>query len=219
MVDTHPLYTQNLWHHDDINLWKALHGQNIKSLSLMENIGGLDVNHVELMSQSLSLLKHIATLLIYVKTFNNIQPPKSLKYLYLYCKPLLPSELRELVGTLSACKQTVESKLEFGCASFEVFSFKRIPPEECIAIKQELDTLKNVAVKRFRILDRMRKTNTCYDDAMSAWSVRDIGGVDDDNPADDNVEDKPFRTFVRYMDSEIMNRISMRLLIIPASKA
>ncbi|KAH3799320.1 hypothetical protein DPMN_152927 [Dreissena polymorpha] len=170
-------------------LWKALHGLNIKSLILSGQYGYLNVKHAETIAQSLSSLKQLEKLSIFLRTYIDIKLPQSLKYLNIYCVTLLPSELHELVGTLSACTRTVECKLEFGCASFNDARVKSIPPEEYISIQQELGTLNHVAVKRFQILHRRRKTNICEYNAASPWSVRAICGVQDDNTDDDNVND------------------------------
>ncbi|XP_052223303.1 uncharacterized protein LOC127839143 [Dreissena polymorpha] len=200
-------------------LWKVLCGLNIKTLSLSGWFKGLYVNHVESLSQQLSSLQRLETLSIYMRKYINIQLPHSLKYLNIYCYASLPSELRELVDTLSGCTQTVESKLEFGCASFDDCRLKRIPSDEYIVIQQELETLKNVAVKRFRILYRKTKINGSDDVAESAWYERDAVGVDDDYWEDDNIADNAYTCFVRKLDEGIINRISLRLLITPASNS
>ncbi|KAH3710906.1 hypothetical protein DPMN_070404 [Dreissena polymorpha] len=201
---------------DSPGLWKALHGLNIKSLILSD--GYYNVKHAETQAQSLSSLKQLEKLSIFLRTYIDIKLPQSLKYLNIYCVTLLPSELHELVGTLSACTRTVESKLEFGCASFNDFRVKSIPPEEYISIQQELGTLNHVAVKRFRILHRI-----CEYDAASPWSVRGIGGVQDDNTDDDNVNDVAYKRFVTATADPtylgIINRIAMRLLITPSSNS
>ncbi|KAH3710733.1 hypothetical protein DPMN_070226 [Dreissena polymorpha] len=204
---------------DSPGLCKALHGLNIKSLSLSLNRHGCyNVKHAEMQAQSLSSLKQLEKLSIFLRTYIDIKLPQSLKYLNIYCVTLLPSELHELVGTLSACTRTVESKLEFGCASFNDFRVKSIPPEEYISIQQELGTLNHVAVKRFRILHRI-----CEYDAASPWSVRGIGGVQDDNTDDDNVNDVAYKSFVTAtadpISHGIINRIAMRLLITPSSNS
>ncbi|KAH3710779.1 hypothetical protein DPMN_070274 [Dreissena polymorpha] len=207
---------------DSPGLWKALHGLNIKSLILSDRHGYLNVKHAETIAQSLSPLKQLEKLSIFLRTYIDIKLPQSLKYLNIYCVALLPSELHELVGTLSACTRTVESKLEFGCASFNDARVKSIPPEEYISIQQELGTLNHVAVKRFRILHR-RKNNFCEYDAASPWSVRGIGGVQDDNTDDDNVNDVAYKSFVTAtadsISNGIINRIAMRLLITPSSNS
>ncbi|XP_052250621.1 uncharacterized protein LOC127857915 isoform X2 [Dreissena polymorpha] len=207
---------------DSPGLWKALHGLNIKSLILKDRHGYLNVKHAETIAQSLSSLKQLEKLSIFLRTYIDIKLPQSLKNLHIYCVTLLPSELHELVGTLSACTRTVESKLEFGCASFNDARVKSIPPEEYISIQQELGTLNHVAVKRFRIL-HLRKNNFCEYDATSPWSVRGIGGVQDDNTDDDNVNDVAYKSFVTATaDSKyngIINRIAMRLLITPSSNS
>ncbi|KAH3710720.1 hypothetical protein DPMN_070213 [Dreissena polymorpha] len=120
---------------------------------------------------------------------------------------LLPSELRELVDALSAWTQTVESNLDLCCASSDVVTVKRIPPEEYIVVQPELEML---AVKRFQILERKRQTdNYDNDDAASYLSVRGISGVLDDNPDDDNVEDDAYKRFLLEISNGIINRISM----------
>ncbi|KAH3880985.1 hypothetical protein DPMN_004908 [Dreissena polymorpha] len=139
---------------DSLDLWEALHGLNIKSLILSDRHGYLNVKHAETIEHSLSSLKQLEKLSIFLRTNIDIKLPQTLKYLNIYCVTLLPSELHELVGTLSACTRTVESRLEFGCASFNDARVKSIPSEEYISIQQELGTLNTVAVKRFQILHR-----------------------------------------------------------------
>ncbi|KAH3780654.1 hypothetical protein DPMN_158473 [Dreissena polymorpha] len=53
--------------YDSLGLWKALHGLNIKSLSLSIMQGGWNVDHEESLSQSLSSLTQLETLSIEVK--------------------------------------------------------------------------------------------------------------------------------------------------------
>ncbi|KAH3861004.1 hypothetical protein DPMN_023930 [Dreissena polymorpha] len=180
-------------------------------------------DHEETMSQSLSSLTKLETLTICVRKYIDIQLPKSLKYLNIYCGALLPSELRKLAYSLSACAQTVESRLEFGCGEFtdDDYYFNtrihKISLEEYIAIQKELKTRKNVAVKRFQIFDRIR--TIYWEDVItsSTWSVHDIGCVNDNYQDDDIVKDDPYIKFVSRMDNGTINRISMRLLITQAS--
>ena len=54
---------------------------------------------------------------------------------------------------------------------------------------------------------------TVINDGLSTWSVRDIGGVDDDNQ---DVKDDAYQLFVSSVSKKIINRISMRLLITQA---
>ncbi|KAH3710719.1 hypothetical protein DPMN_070212 [Dreissena polymorpha] len=207
---------------DSPGLWKALHGLNIKSLILSDRHGYLNIKHAETIAHSLSALKQLEKLSIFLRTYIDIKLPQSLKYLNIYCVTLIPSELHELVAALSACTRTVESKLEFGCAFFNDGRVKSIPPEEYISIQLELGTLNHVAVKRFQILHLRRKTNICEYNAASPWSVRAICGVQDDNTDDDNVNDVAYESFVFAIDeisNGIINRIAMRLLITPSSNS
>ncbi|KAH3797241.1 hypothetical protein DPMN_150818 [Dreissena polymorpha] len=204
---------------DSPAFWEALLGLNIKSLSLSGQFGGLNVNHADSMSRSLASLNQLETLSISVRKYNDIQLPQPLKYLYIYCSTLLPSELRELVDTLSTFNQTAESKLEFGCASCEDFCFQPIPPEEYIAIQQELETLKNVAVERIRILNRSSKTGMFDNAAASARSVRGVSCVENDNRDSDNFKDDEYERYFDVLSNEIINRISMRLRITPVSNS
>ncbi|KAH3798596.1 hypothetical protein DPMN_152196 [Dreissena polymorpha] len=55
---------------DSPGLWKALHGLNIKSLSLSRGFRGFNVNYADWMSQSLSLLFHLDTLIIKANGFS-----------------------------------------------------------------------------------------------------------------------------------------------------
>ncbi|XP_052221929.1 uncharacterized protein LOC127838309 isoform X2 [Dreissena polymorpha] len=200
-------------------LWKGLHNLNIKSLSLSGRFGCFNVSHIELLSQSLLSLKQLETFSIYVKTYTEIQLPQSLKYLNVYCWALLPYEVRKLVGTLSARYRTVETNLEFGCASSDASTFERIPLNEYISIQQELETQKHLLVKRFRILDRLCKTDMFDYDVASACSVRGVGEVDDDTQDADSVQEAASERFVSGMSNETINRISIRLQITPALNA
>ncbi|XP_052234522.1 uncharacterized protein LOC127847037 isoform X2 [Dreissena polymorpha] len=218
--------------YDCPGLWESLRGRNIKSLTLSGRDQCLNVNHLESLSQSLSSLKQLNTLTIYVLRFINIRLPKSLKHLHIYCNGLSAIQLRKCVNILSACDQQIEVKLEFGCSfikenkiewnfeydSSDMFCFQPIPVEKYMTILQELETAQNVAMKRFRIYDRIR-SNMLTGDADSAWSVRgSVGhGVDNDNVDIENVQDKTYIKFIRYINNDIINRISMRFLMIPAS--
>ncbi|XP_052214660.1 uncharacterized protein LOC127833435 isoform X2 [Dreissena polymorpha] len=197
---------------DSPGLWEALHSLNIKSLSLGSARTYVRVKHEELLSQSLSSLTQLGTLSIYLRTYIVIQPPQSLKYLNIFCETLLPSQLRELIDTLRACTQTIECKLEFGCAMLtfaddnddvavgddanydddddddddkeetndddeEDEDDERIQHQiapEYIPIVQELETMTNVALKRFRIF-RTVKTNysvgVLYDHSLRWMNV------------------------------------------------
>ncbi|KAH3780631.1 hypothetical protein DPMN_158450 [Dreissena polymorpha] len=64
--------------YDSLGLWKALHGLNIKSLSLSGTWGSLNVDHEESLSQSLSSLTQLETLSIEVK----YDSPRLLKALH-----------------------------------------------------------------------------------------------------------------------------------------
>ncbi|KAH3780706.1 hypothetical protein DPMN_158527 [Dreissena polymorpha] len=140
--------------HGSTGLWKALHGLNIKSLSVEQD--DLNVDYVEL-SQSLASLTQLETLTLYVKTYKQLELPQSLKYLNLFCNALLPSKALELVDTLPTCTQKVGSNLKLRC-SLEFLIVKNIPIEEYTAIQQELQTRKDVTVERFEISDGKLET-------------------------------------------------------------
>ncbi|KAH3780690.1 hypothetical protein DPMN_158509 [Dreissena polymorpha] len=144
--------------YDSPVLWKALHGLNIKSLSLSGKWGGLDVDNDESLSQSLASLTQLETVTLYVKTYKQIELPQSLKYLNIYCDGLLPSKVLELVDTLLTCTQRIESNRKL-CCSLEILIVDNIPLEEYTVIQQELQTRKNVTVERFQISDRKLETN------------------------------------------------------------
>ncbi|KAH3867876.1 hypothetical protein DPMN_031013 [Dreissena polymorpha] len=210
-------------------LWEALHGLNIKGLSLSRHIYRKWKYEETLLQSLLSSLTQLESLTICMPTYIDIQLPKSVNYLNIFYEALHPSQLLKLVDSLSACAQTVESRLEFGCGEFtdDVYYFNtrihKISPEEYIAIQKELKTQKNVAVKRFQIFNRIHKTfriqKTYWEDdiASSHWSVHDIGCADDYYQDDDIVKDDPYIKFISRMGNKIINRISMRLLITPAS--
>ncbi|KAH3811731.1 hypothetical protein DPMN_140146 [Dreissena polymorpha] len=148
-------------------LWKALRGLNIKSLTLSGWNERLKLYHVESLSKTLLSLKQLKTLTICV--FNYID---------------IHTDFRKLAETLSACDQKIEGRLEFGCSFRYSFSnnfvFKPVPVEEYMANRQELEALKNVAVKRFRIFNRI-KPKSRTGDAASNWSVRGIRNAEDDH--------------------------------------
>ncbi|KAH3770572.1 hypothetical protein DPMN_171861 [Dreissena polymorpha] len=195
--------------HESPGLWAALHGLNIKSLSLngVWKGSGIDVKHAKTFSQSLSSLTQLETLTLHVHTYIALQVPQSLKNLNIYYDTMLPSELRELVDSLATCTHTIESRLEFGCAS-SVDPPEGIPIQEYIPVQQELAARKNDAVKRFRIYE-------WPDSAGYAMSVRDIGDVDD--AASDILEDDVYKRFAKYIDRYKINRISILIEISPGS--
>ncbi|KAH3770972.1 hypothetical protein DPMN_172272 [Dreissena polymorpha] len=195
--------------HESPGLWEALHGQNIKSLSLscVRKSSGIDVKHAETFSQSLSSLTQLETLTLHVHTYIALQVPQSLKYLNIYSDTMLPSKVRELVDSLAIYTHSIWIKLEFGCAS-SIDPPERIPVQEYIPFQQELAARKNVAIKRFRIYE-------LPDSAGYAMSVRDIGDVDD--AASDILEDDVYKRFAKYIDRYIINRISILIEISPGS--
>ncbi|KAH3770951.1 hypothetical protein DPMN_172251 [Dreissena polymorpha] len=190
---------------DSPGLWKALHGLNIKSLSLscVRKSSGIDVKHAETFSQSLSSLTQLETLTLHVHTYIALQVPQSLKYLNIYSDTMLPSKVRELVDSLAIYTHSIGIKLEFGCAS-SIDPPERIPVQEYITIQQELAARKNVAMKRFRIYE-------WPDSAGYAMSVRDIGDVDDADS--DILEDDVYKRFAKYIDRYKINRISILIEI------
>ncbi|KAH3844240.1 hypothetical protein DPMN_086496 [Dreissena polymorpha] len=203
---------------DSPGLWEALHSLNIKSLSL-QGFGDATtarVKHGELLNQSLSSLTQLETLTIHLRTYDVIKPPPSLKYLNIYSGTLLPSQLRELMDTLHACTQTIDSRIEFGCAmsiytddNHDEERIQQIALEEYTPIVHELETLKNVAVNRFRILDRTRKNRWLGEDVdVSCWFVRSNGDIDDDKQNDDNFKDKLYTEFVRWMHKHHTSNIN-----------
>ncbi|KAH3770511.1 hypothetical protein DPMN_171798 [Dreissena polymorpha] len=195
--------------HESPGLWAALHGMNIKSLSLngVWEGSGIDVKHAKTFSQSLMSLTQLETLTLHVHTYIALQVPQSLKNLNIYYDTMLPSELRELVDSLATCTHTIESKLEFGCAR-SIDHPEGIPIQEYIPVQQELAAWKNDAVKRFRIYE-------WPDSAGHAMSVRDIGDVDD--AASDILEDDVYKRFAKYIDRYKINRISILIEISPGS--
>ncbi|KAH3780500.1 hypothetical protein DPMN_158316 [Dreissena polymorpha] len=143
--------------YDSPSLWKALHGLNIKSLSLSGTWGGLNVYH-ESLSKSLTSLTQLETVTLYEKTYHQIELPQSLKYLNIYCDGLLPSKVLELVDTLPTCTQKVGSNLKL-CCFLEILLVENIPLEKYTVIQQELQTRKNLTVERFQISGRTLETN------------------------------------------------------------
>ncbi|XP_052233042.1 uncharacterized protein LOC127845905 [Dreissena polymorpha] len=195
--------------HEGPGLWAALHGLNIKSLSLngVWEGSGIDVKHAKTFSQSVSSLTQLETLTLHVHTYIALQVPQSLKYLNIYSDTMLPSKVRELVDSLAIYTHSIGLKLEFGCAC-SIDPPERIPVQEYIPFQQELAARKNVVMKRFRIYE-------WPDSAGCVMSVPDIGDVDDADS--DILEDDVYKRFAKYIDRYIINRISILIEISPGS--
>ncbi|KAH3783136.1 hypothetical protein DPMN_161064 [Dreissena polymorpha] len=211
---------------------EALRGLHITRLSLSVLQNFVKLKNAELLLQSISSLTLLETLTLHVFDYIDLQLPQSLKYFNFYCNRIKPPELRDLVKALSACSQTVESKLEFGCAGYKYITdhwseTTLFPPEEYIPVQLELTVQRNITVKRFRILDRIRANRWygywndsrygSWEDsriratADSAWSVRDNVAVENDDYDDGIVDDETYNLFVRWLDNWIDNRISMQV--------
>ncbi|KAH3840070.1 hypothetical protein DPMN_113512 [Dreissena polymorpha] len=107
---------------------------------------------------------------------------------------MLPSKLLDLVDLIATCSHTIDTRLDFACASGSR-STERIPLQEYIPIKQELCAQNNVSVKRFRIYEW-----PAY--AGVAMSVRDIGDVDDAIHDDLSVKDDAYERFAKRVDNQ-----------------
>ncbi|KAH3783224.1 hypothetical protein DPMN_161157 [Dreissena polymorpha] len=194
---------------------EALRGLHITRLSLSDMEECLKVKNAELLSQSISSLTLLETLTLHVFAYIDLLLPQSLKYFNFYCTRISPPELRDLVKALSASTRTVESKLEFGCARGKygdnLSQLTLFLPEEYIPVQLELTVQRNITVKRFRILDRIRAVGWYDWSADSAWSVRDNVADENDDYDDGIVDDDTYDSFVRHLDSRIKNRISMRV--------
>ncbi|KAH3890871.1 hypothetical protein DPMN_014960 [Dreissena polymorpha] len=70
---------------DFAGLWKALHGQYIKRLSLSGVSKSMDVYHAKLLSESISSLTQLETLTLHVFAYIDLQLPQSLTYFNFYC--------------------------------------------------------------------------------------------------------------------------------------
>ncbi|KAH3717156.1 hypothetical protein DPMN_059936 [Dreissena polymorpha] len=188
----------------------TLHSLNVNNLSLRGTYGPLNVHHVSSLSQSLASLPQLETLTIHLSVYIDLQLPPSLKHLTVCYDALSPSELRHLVNKLCALTQSVECRLELCCGNkITKDTVNNIQPEEYIPIQQELEALKCVKVKRFRIYDRTPNTYSWSDDA---WSVR--GSVVDDGDNSDGIgEDELCKSDINGIDNGMLNRISMRLQI------
>ncbi|KAH3783237.1 hypothetical protein DPMN_161170 [Dreissena polymorpha] len=206
-------------------LSEALPGLYITRLCLSGMRESLRVNNAELLSQSISSLTQLETLTLYVFAYIDLQLPQSLKYFNLYCTGISPPELRDLVKALSACTQSVESKLEFGCARctyqyynscVEVGKFAPsvkenqtiISPEEYIPIQKELTEQRNITVKRFRMLKRIHAIHRWHS-ADFVWSVGDNVAVENNDNDDGIVDNETYNYFVQRLISP--HRISVRL--------
>ncbi|KAH3789495.1 hypothetical protein DPMN_167676 [Dreissena polymorpha] len=186
-------------------LWEALRGPNIKSLSVGNSYREIKVNHVESFSQCLASLTQLATLIIYLREYIDIRLPQSLQYFNIYCVHLHPSELRDLLHTMAACTQKVESRLQFGYMSLSNPEYA--PLEECIDIQQKIEELKNIKVKRFRIYERTV--------GSMEWSVRYIGVVEDDDHDNGSVDIEGYNGVILKMNVSKITRIAMLLQILP----
>ncbi|KAH3792002.1 hypothetical protein DPMN_145491 [Dreissena polymorpha] len=182
-------------------LWETLHGLNVKILSLWNLYEcGVSWDRVLPLSQSLVSLPQLETLSVTLSEYIDLQLPPSLKHFIGCFYTLSPTQLSEIVNKLTAWTQSVECRLEFFCINErDVNMPQKIPPEEYIHIKQKLESLEHVKVKRFRIYEFALSTYT--------WSERDSAGVDDDD-VDGGLN---FCAGHELLDG--LGRISMRLQI------
>ncbi|KAH3770277.1 hypothetical protein DPMN_171561 [Dreissena polymorpha] len=192
---------------DSPGLCETLNCLNIKRLSLSGEKRGLRVDHAESLSQSLSSLTQLETLTLHLNTYIALQVPRSLKYLNIYSKKLLPSELRDLVGRLAARPHAIDIELEIGCAS-SIDPPERILLQEYILVQQELVSRPNVVVKKFR---------TYESESNSTMPVHYIGGVDNPAHCDLSIEDYAYDIFAELMERFKYSRISIGLQINPDS--
>ncbi|KAH3770475.1 hypothetical protein DPMN_171762 [Dreissena polymorpha] len=192
---------------DSPGLCETLNGLHIKRLSLSGEKRGLRVDHAESLSQWLSSLTQLETLTLHLNTYIALQVPRSLKYLNIYSKKLLPSELRDLVGRLAACPYAIDIELEIGCAS-SIDPPKQILLQEYILVQQELVSRPNVFVKKFR---------TYESESNSTMPVHYIGGVDNPAHCDLSIKDYAYDIFAKLMERFKYSRISIGLQINPDS--
>ncbi|KAH3716616.1 hypothetical protein DPMN_059342 [Dreissena polymorpha] len=196
---------------DSPGLWETLHGQNVKHLRLDILMKGYKMYYcVPSLSRSLASLSQLETLTMHFDLYIDLQLPPSLKNLTVCYDALSQSEHRHLVNKLCALTQPLECRLDFGCGNeITKNTVNKMQPEEYIPIQQELKALKFVEVKRFRIYDRTPNTFKSSDDA---WSVH--GSVVDDGDNNDDIgNDEFFKSYIEWIDENVLNRISMRLQI------
>ncbi|KAH3857244.1 hypothetical protein DPMN_099850 [Dreissena polymorpha] len=187
-------------------LWETLHGLDVKNLSvrpppLTQSFASW--HREPQMSQSLESLSQLETLRVNLSEYIDLQLPPSLKHLICSFYSLLPSQLSDLVNKLLTWTQSVECRLEFVCIDKRDKNWsQKIPPEEYMSIKQNLEALENVKVKRFRIYEFALSTKT--------WSLRDSVGVDDDDDVDGG---KAYQYSKYHASIDGLGRISMRIQI------
>ncbi|XP_052272018.1 uncharacterized protein LOC127872720 isoform X2 [Dreissena polymorpha] len=183
-------------------LWEALIGLNIQSLSMSGFLWKLFKKKSIVPSFS-----QLQMLTLYVSNFYDIQLPQSLKYLNIYwCGeeyrfPLSDIKmdtfsLSNIVGTLSACTQRIEIKLECGVKFYDsIEGYKHI-----------LERLKNVKMTRFLIYTWKPSIGNGSD-----WCVQKVVVGVDGNHDDDIGDDKLYKQFID--DVADLHRISVRFRI------
>ncbi|KAH3820902.1 hypothetical protein DPMN_122651 [Dreissena polymorpha] len=184
-------------------LWETLQGLNVKNLSL-RNLDRFFVSWYRLppLSRSLASLSQLETLRVYLSDYIDLLLPPSLKHFIGSFYTVSPSQLHDLVNNLSAWTPSVECILEFFCIDeIDINLPQKIPPEEYILIKQNLEALEHVKVKRFQIYEFALSTET--------WSERDCVGADD-NDVD---WDLGYSSLPNQVLIDGLCRISMRLQI------
>ncbi|XP_052270121.1 uncharacterized protein LOC127871354 isoform X2 [Dreissena polymorpha] len=188
-------------------LWETLHGLDVKNLSLRPPRVTQSFacwNREPQMLQSLESLSQLETLRFNLPKYIDLQLPPSLKHLIGSFYSLLPSQLRDLVNKLLTWTQSVECRLEFVCIDkITKFVSQKIPPEEYMSIKQTLEALENVKVKRFRIYEFALSTET--------WSVRDSVGVDDGGDDDDDDVGKLIQYIMNQLTALVAYQCEFRL--------
>ncbi|KAH3792022.1 hypothetical protein DPMN_145511 [Dreissena polymorpha] len=184
-------------------LWETLQGLNVKHLSL-KSMDRFYVSWDRLppLSRSLASLSQLETLRVYLSDYSELLLPPSLKHFISSFYTVSPSQLHDLVNNLSTWTQSVECILEFVCIDDREYNMpQKIPPEEYILIKQNLEALEHVKVKRFQIYEFARSTET--------WSERDsVGAADDDVDLGIDYMSLPYAVLI-----DGLCRISMRLIL------
>ncbi|XP_052221835.1 uncharacterized protein LOC127838251 isoform X2 [Dreissena polymorpha] len=189
-----------VWQH---YLWETLQGLNVKKLSL-RNLNQCFVSWYRLppLSHSLASLPQLETLSVYLSEYIDLQLPPSLKHFIGSFYTLSPSQFRDLLNKLSPRTQSVECRLEFFCINERDINLpQKIPPEEYILIKKNLEALEHVKVKRFQLYEFALSTST--------WSVRDSVGLD----GDDDDEGIDYSLLSDHEAIDGLARISMGLQI------
>ncbi|KAH3814342.1 hypothetical protein DPMN_142838 [Dreissena polymorpha] len=127
------------------------------------------IEHPDMLSQTLPLLTHLQQLRICLKQYMEIKLPRSLKYVFLIYTTFSPAALQHFMQDMYTSKHNVYCKLWFNVEGNE---------DEYTRIRHEVCELDSVEVQQFDFVDNR---HYCGDVAAAATLSSTADEADDDS--------------------------------------